>query len=230
LQPSGECRIQLKLINEDYPPKEKFMHLALKAVAAPLLLVPSLVFASTWEIDSAHSNASFAVKHMMVSTVRGQLGKVSGTVQIDDKDVTRSTVEATIDVTGIDTAQPSRDTHLKSPDFFDVAKYPTITFKSTRIKKGAGNHLTVTGDLTIHGVTKPVSLAVTYSPTEAKDPQGHIKRGATATARVNRKDFGLNWNKALETGGVIVGDEIDITIDVELAKSTGSDAKGAPPK
>lgn len=206
------------------------MHPALNAVAAQLLLVPSLVFASTWEMDSAHSSASFAVKHMMVSTVRGVLGKVSGTVQIDDKDVTHSTVEATVDVTGIDTKEPSRDNHLKSPDFFDVAKYPTITFKSTRIKKGAGNHLTITGDLTMHGVTKPVSLAVTYTPTEAKDPQGHVKRGATATARVNRKDFGLNWNKALETGGVIVGDEIDIALDVEIGKSAGSDAKGTPPK
>ncbi|HXN40769.1 MAG TPA: YceI family protein [Myxococcaceae bacterium] len=200
------------------------MHPALNAVAVQLLLVPSVVFASTWEIDSAHSEAVFAVKHMMVSTVRGKLGKVSGTVQIDDKDVTKSTVEAAVDVNGIDTGEPSRDNHLKSPDFFDVAKYPTITFKSTRIKKGAGNQLMVTGDLTMHGVTKPVTLAVTYSPTEAKDPQGHIKRGASATARVNRKDFGLNWNKALETGGVIVGDNIDITLDVELTK------KDTPPK
>lgn len=205
------------------------MHPALNAVVVHLLLVPSLVFASTWEIDSAHSVALFAVKHMMVSTVHGKLGKVSGTVQMDDKDVTKSTVEATVDATGIDTAEPSRDNHLKSPDFFDAAKYPTITFKSTRIKKGAGNHLTVTGDLTMHGVTKPVTLAVTYSPTEAKDPQGHIRRGASAAARVNRKDFGLNWNKALETGGVIVGDEVDLTLEVELIKSTGS-AKGAPPK
>ncbi len=206
------------------------MHTALKVAAAQLLLLPSLVFASTWEIDGAHSEALFAVKHMMVSTVRGKLGKVSGNVQLDDKDVTRSTVEATIDVAGIDTGEPSRDNHLKSPDFFDVAKYPTITFKTTRIKKGAGNHLTITGDLTLHGVTKPVTLAVTYAPTEAKDPQGHVKRGATATARINRKDFGLNWNKALETGGVIVGDEVEITLDVELGKSAGSDAKGTPPK
>ncbi len=180
------------------------------------LAAPSLARADAWEIDSAHSAAQFSVRHMMVSNVRGQLGKVSGTINYDAKDPARSTVEATIDIAGINTREEKRDAHLKSPDFFDVAKFATATFKSTKVEK-AGKHLKVTGDLTMHGVTKPVVLDVEITP-EMKDPWGNIRIGATGTGKLNRKDYGLGWNKALETGGVVVGEEVQLTIDVELTK------------
>ncbi|ATB28131.1 YceI family protein [Melittangium boletus] len=195
------------------------MKLFLKsALAAAVLAAPSFAFATEFEIDPAHSAASFSVRHMMVTNVRGAFSKVSGTVNVDDKDVTKSTVEATIDATTINTNEPKRDEHLKSADFFDTGKFPTITFKSTKVAK-AGKGFKVTGDLTMHGVTKPVVLDVTEGLTpEAKDPWGNTKRGATATTKVNRKDFGLAWNKALETGGVAVGEEVTITLDLELTK------------
>ena len=186
------------------------------AVAVSFLL-SSWGFASTWEIDPAHSSATFSIRHMTVSNVRGEFGKVTGTVNWDDADVTKSTAEATIDTTTINTHEPKRDAHLKSPDFFDSEKYPTITFKSTHVQKVGSNHLKITGDLTMHGVTRPVTLDATYTG-EVKDPGGSIRRGASATTKVNRKDFGLTWNKALEAGGVLVGDEVDIALELELAK------------
>ncbi|HYO65636.1 MAG TPA: YceI family protein [Archangium sp.] len=187
------------------------------AIAALVLASPSLAFAAEFVIDSAHSAANFSVKHMMVSNVRGSFSKVSGTANIDEKDITRSTVEAVIDATTINTNEPKRDEHLRNADFFDTAKYPTITFKSTKVEQ-AGQNLKVTGDLTMHGVTKPVVLDVEGFTTEAKDPWGNTKRGGVATTKVNRKDFGLGWNKALETGGVVVGEEVSITLDLELNK------------
>lgn len=186
--------------------------------AALALVLPASAFAADYEIDPAHSSASFSVKHMMVSTVRGQFNKLSGTFLYDERNPSKSKLEATIDASSIDTNEPKRDEHLKSPDFFDVAKYPTITFKSTKVEKGAKGHLKVTGDLTMHGVTKPVTLDVEGPTAPAKDPWGNVKVGATATTTVNRKDFGLNWNKALETGGVMVSDEVKITIDAELGQ------------
>ena len=186
--------------------------------AALALVLPASAFAADYEIDPAHSSASFSVKHMMVSTVRGQFNKLSGTFLYDEKNPAKSKLEATIDASSIDTNEPKRDEHLKSPDFFDVAKYPTITFKSTKVEKGAKGHLKVTGDLTMHGVTRPVTLDVEGPTAPAKDPWGNVKVGATATTTVNRKDFGLNWNKALETGGVMVSDEVKITIDTELGQ------------
>ncbi len=147
--------------------------------------------------------------------------------------MTKSTVEATIDATSINTNEPKRDEHLRSPDFFDTAKYPTITFKSTKVEK-AGSNLKVTGDLTMHGVTKPVVLDVDGSTAEAKDPWGNTKRGGVATTKINRKDFGLGWNKALEAGGVVVGEEVSITLDLELNKkqapAAAAPAKAAPAK
>jgi polyisoprenoid-binding protein YceI len=194
------------------------MKLSLKpAVAALVLASPSLAFAAEFVIDSAHSAANFSVKHMMVSNVRGAFAKVTGTANIDEKDITKSTVEAVIDATTINTNEPKRDEHLRSADFFDTAKYPTITFKSTKVEK-AGQNLKVTGDLTLHGVTKPVVLDVEGFTTEAKDPWGNTKRGGTATTKINRKDFGLGWNSVLETGGVAVGEEVAITLDLELNK------------
>jgi len=178
--------------------------------------------AATFQIDPAHTSAEFAVRHLMVSKVRGQLGKVTGTVDVDEADPTKSSVEATIDVTGINTREPKRDEHLKSPDFFDVTKYPTITFKSKKITKLADGRFQMTGDLTIHGVTKEVALDVEGSPIPFKDPMGHMKLGGSATTRLNRKDFGILWNKSLDGGGVVVSDDVDVTIDIELVKMGAS--------
>jgi polyisoprenoid-binding protein YceI len=203
------------------------MKLIKSAVIAAAVIAPSFAFASTYEIDSAHSSAGFSVKHMMVSNVRGEFGKVTGTVNLDDKDITKSTVEAVIDVSTINTREPKRDEHLKSKDFFDVAKYPTITFKSTSVKQAGDGKLEVAGNLTMHGVTKPVTLAVEGPAKEAKDPYGNIKSGATATTKLNRKDFGLSWNAALETGGVAVGEDVAVTIDLELNKKAAAAAAPA---
>jgi len=178
--------------------------------------------AATFEIDSAHTNAQFAVRHLMVSKVRGHLGKVTGTVNVDDTDPTKSSVEATIDVTAISTGEPKRDEHLKSPDFFDAARYPAITFKSKKVTKVGDEKFQMTGDLTIHGVTKEVVLDLEGSPTPFKDPMGHFKLGGAATTRLNRKDFGILWNKSLDGGGVVVSDEVDVTIDIELIKKSAS--------
>jgi len=183
-----------------------------------LAVAPTAALATTWEIDSAHSSAEFSVRHLMVSNVKGHFGKVNGTVNVDDKDITKSTVEATIDAKTIDTREPKRDEHLRSPDFFDTAKFPTITFKSTSVKKAGKDKLKVAGDLTMHGVTKSVVLDVTGPAKEAKDPWGNVKSGVSATTKISRKDYGLLWNKALETGGVTVGDEVAISLELELMK------------
>jgi polyisoprenoid-binding protein YceI len=196
------------------------------ALSALVLVAPSMALGTEYVIDSGHSSASFAVKHMMVSTVRGAFSKVTGTANLDEKDLTKSTIEASIDATTVNTNEPKRDEHLRSPDFFDTAKYPTITFKSTKVAK-AGKNLKVTGDLTLHGVTKPVVLDVEGFTSESKDPYGNLKRGGVATTKINRKDFGLAWNAAIETGGVAVGEEVTITIDLELNKKK-DEAAAAP--
>lgn len=185
-------------------------------VAFALLVLPKLALATPYEIDPAHSAAQFSVRHLAVSTVRGEFGKVTGTLQLDDKDVTKSTVEALIDVASITTRNDKRDEHLKSPDFFDIAKYPAITFKSKKVTRDGADKLKVAGDLSLHGVTKEVVLSVDGPAKPLKDPWGNTKSGATATTKISRRDFGLTWNKALDTGGVVVGDEVSITIDVEL--------------
>jgi len=194
--------------------------------ALTALAMSSLASASNWEIDPAHSAAQFSVRHMMVSNVRGEFGKMSGWVNLDDKDLSRSTAEATIDTTTINTREPKRDNHLKSADFFDVEKYPTITFKSTSFKKVGPEKYKVGGDLTLHGVTKPVVLDV-EAPDAVSKVQGTERRGATATTTLNRKDFGLVWNKPVETGGVMVGDQVVITLDLELVKKPGAAQKAA---
>ena len=188
--------------------------LAVILAAAPAL---GLAEATTWNLDPAHSNASFTVRHLVISNVRGEFQKLSGVVKIDDKDVTKSSVEATIDTTSIDTRNPDRDKHLKSPDFFEVEKYPTITFKSTKVESGGAGKLKVTGNLTMKGVTKPVVLTVDGPTPEIKDPWGNTRRGLSATTTVNRRDFGLNWSKAIEAGPV-VGDEVKIEIEAEMLK------------
>jgi len=184
-----------------------------------LFLAPTLAAASTWQIDPAHTSAQFAVKHLMVSTVRGTMGKVTGTVTFDETDPTKSTVAASIDVAGIDTREPKRDEHLRSPDFLDVAKYPTITFASTKIEQISKDRFKVTGDLTMRGVKKPVILEVQGTPAPMKDPFGNTKLGGTATTTINRQDFGVAWSKKLDAGGVVVGDDVDITIDIELIQA-----------
>jgi len=194
----------------------------MRSFVALAVLVALPAAASTWDIDPYHTESSFLVKHMMVSNVRGQFGKTTGVVQQDDKDITKSKVEITIDTSTIDTRVAKRDAHLKSPDFFDVEKFPTITFKSTKVTKGDGNNLKVEGDLTIHGVTKPVVVNVEYTPETLGN--GKTLRGFTATTKVNRKDFGLNWNKAIEAGGVMVGEDAAITVEGELVKQTAPTA------
>jgi len=194
--------------------------LTILAAAAVALSTPSLAAAAaaTWDIDPSHTAAQFSVRHLMISNVRGEFGKVTGTVTYDEQEVSSIAVDVTIDATSIDTREPKRDEHLRSPDFFDVAKYPTITFKSKRSEKAGTGKFKVVGDLTIHGVTKEVTLDVEGPTPAIKDPWGNVKVGATATTKVNRKEFGLNWNAALETGGVVVGDEVSITLDVEIVK------------
>jgi len=183
-----------------------------------LLIVPSLAAAAAWNIDPDHSSTGFKVRHLMVSNVKGTFGKVQGSVTIDDQDITKSSVNVTIDTASIDTGVAKRDTHLRSPDFLDVAKYPTMTFVSTKVAKN-GNGLKVNGNLTLHGVTRPVVLDVHELSAESKDPWGNMRRGASATAKIDRKDYGLTWNKMLETGGVAVGDEVQIIIEVEMIKA-----------
>ncbi len=179
----------------------------------------SLVFGqSTWTIDSAHSAAQFSVRHMMVSNVRGEFGKLSGTAVYDPANAGAATVEATIDATTISTREARRDEHLRSADFFDTANNPTITFKSKKVQPVGEGHLKVTGDLTMRGVTKEVVLDVTGLNAEVKDQRGTARVGASATTRLNRKDFGISWNRALDSGGVVVADEVDVILDVELVK------------
>lgn len=190
--------------------------------AAVLLIVPTLAFASTWNIDADHSNVGFKVRHLMVSNVKGVFGKVQGVVNIDEKDIAKSSASVTIDTTSIDSGVAKRDEHLKNPDFLDVARFPTMTFVSTRVAKNGKDRLKVTGDLTLHGVTRPVVLDVEKPSPEVKDPMGNLRRGASATTKINRKDFGLTWNKALETGGVAVGEEVAIIIEIELIKAAAN--------
>jgi polyisoprenoid-binding protein YceI len=191
----------------------------IKVIAAVLTLAaPTFASAAPWNIDADHSSVGFKVRHMMVSNVKGDFGKVVGVVDIDDKDLTKSKVEVTIDTASINTGVTKRDEHLKSPDFFDVVKYPAMTFVSQKVKKAGNGKLKVTGFLTLHGITKEVVLDV-EGPTKAfKDPWGNTKRGATATAKINRKDFGLTYNAAIESGGGMVGEEITIALEIELLK------------
>ena len=187
--------------------------------AALLLMLPTLSFASTWNIDASHSSVGFKVRHLMVSNVKGVFGKVQGVVNIDDQDITRSTASVKIDTTSVDTGVAKRDAHLRSGEFLDVAKFPTMTFVSVSVVKSGEGRLKVTGDLTLHGVKRTVVLDVEGPSRVAKDPMGNLRRGASAETRISRKDYGIIWNKALETGGVLVGDEVSISIEIEMTKA-----------
>ncbi len=192
--------------------------IALTAGLAAALSLPAAAANSNWQIDPAHSSAQFSVRHMAISTVRGAFSKVTGSVVFDDKDVSKSTVEVTIDANSVDTRVPDRDNDLRSEKFFDVAHYPSITFKSKRVEQVAPGKLKVTGDLTIRGTTKEVVLDVEGPAAPMKDPWGNTRTAANATTKINRQDFGVKWNATLDNGGVVVGDDVSIIIDVELVK------------
>lgn len=170
-----------------------------------------------WAIDNSHSEVGFSVRHMMISTARGAFHKFTGAVDFNEADPVKSTVDVAIDATSIDTRDEKRDGHLKSADFFDVEKFPAITFKSTKVEKTGETTGRLHGNLTIKGVTKPVTLDVEYLG-QAKSPWGTTSAGFSAKASIDRKDFGLNWNVALETGGILVGDKVSITIELEVVK------------
>jgi len=170
-----------------------------------------------WAVDPAHSEVEFAVKHMMFSTVTGRFSDVSGTIVVDDASLGRSSVRVTIGAASIDTRDEKRDAHLRSADFFDVDRFPTLTFASTWVEAVAGDRYRVTGDLTIHGVTRNVTLGTTFNG-EGVNPWGQAVRGYSAEVTINRKDFGLNWNVALEAGGVLVGDNVKIALDVQASR------------
>jgi polyisoprenoid-binding protein YceI len=190
----------------------------ISATLAAVLAVSAAATTTTWQIDPQHTAAGFAVKHLMISTVRGQFKGVTGTVNWEDQDISKSTVDITIDANTVDTSEPKRDADLKSDKFFDVAKYPTITFKSKKIEQVSAGKLKIIGDLTIRGVTKEVALDVEGPTPPVKDPWGNTRVAANATTKVNRQDFGVKWNANMDGGGVVVGDDVAITIDLEMIK------------
>jgi polyisoprenoid-binding protein YceI len=190
----------------------------LAAALTAAISFPASAATTVWQIDPAHTAAGFAVKHLMISTVRGQFKGVTGTVTWDDQDVGKSSIDVTIDATTVDTSEPMRDKDLKSEKFFDVAKYPTITFKSKKIENVSAGKLKVTGDLTIHGITKEAVLDVEGPSNAVKDPWGNTRVAASATTKVNRQDYGVKWNANIDGGGVVVGDDVNITIDLEMTK------------
>jgi polyisoprenoid-binding protein YceI len=188
------------------------------AVVAGLLGASTLganAASTKWQIDPQHSDAQFAVTHLMISTVRGEFHGLKGTIELDDKDITKSSVEVTIDANSVDTREPNRDKDLKSDKFFNTDKFPTLSFKSTKVEQGADGKLKVTGDLTIRGVTKQVVLEVSAPKPAIKDPWGMQRTAFLATTKINRQDFGVAWNAKLDSGGVVVSDNVDITLDVE---------------
>ena len=177
----------------------------------------------TWKIDDSHTSVEFAVRHMMVASVRGRFGKVSGTMVLDEEDPTRSSIEITVDTASLDTREQQRDGHLRSADFLDVERYPIMTYKSRRIERH-GDKYRVIGDLTIKDVTREVAFDADFAGV-ATDPYGYVRAGFSAEATIDRKDFGLQWNVALEAGGVLVGDRVKISVDVEAIKETNTPAE-----
>jgi len=175
-----------------------------------------------WQIDPAHSAAHFSVRHLMISNVRGEFTKISGSALLNPADLTKSTVEITIESASVNTREPQRDEHLRSADFFDVANYPTLAFRSKRIEALGTDNFKLTGDLTIRGVTKEVTFDVEGPTPPVKDPWGNIRAGVTASAKINRKDFGLVWNALTEAGGFVVGDDVKITIEAELIQQAAA--------
>ena len=196
--------------------KAHLLRVVTGAGLAAVLSWPALAGTTTYKLDPRHSSANFAVTHLMISTVRGEFHSVNGTVVIDDSDITKSSVDVTIDASTVDTREPDRDKDLKSPNFFDVSKYPTLTFKSTKVENAGDGKLKVTGDLTLHGVTKSVVLDVTAPKTPIKDPWGLQRTAVSGTTKINRQDFGMNYSKTLDNGGLMISNDVDITLDVEM--------------
>ena len=190
----------------------------LTGFAVFLLSIPILASGATYQIDPDHSSFQFTVRHMTVSNVTGEFKKVKGTVSIDGNDFTGLKVEVTLDAASVNTDNAKRDDHLRSEDFFDVAKYPTIIFVSKKVTRLDENRLKVVGDLTIRGVTREITVDVDGPSPEVKDPGGNIRRGATGTLKINRKDFGMMWHKTLDNGGLVVGDDVKISVEVELVR------------
>jgi polyisoprenoid-binding protein YceI len=191
----------------------KFVHQLGLAIA---LFACSVSAFAAWEFDDAHSKAVFTVKHLTVTNVTGKITGIKGSIDIDDKDIAKSSVDVTLDVTTINTDNTKRDDHLKNPDFFDVKKFPVMKFKSTKVEKASEGNLKVSGMMTIRDQTKPVVFDVEGPSAPVKDPWGNMKRGLSATTKINRKDFGLTWNKSLDGGGLVVGDEVKIALEIEL--------------
>ena len=201
--------------------KLNYLRLAVTAGLAAVLALPASAGTTTWQIDPQHSSAQFGVTHLMISTVRGEFHGIKGTVVLDEQDITKSTVSVSIDATSVDTREPDRDKHLKSADFLDVTNHPAMTFKSTKVEQVATGQLKVTGDLTIRGITKQVVLNVDGPKKPIKDPMGMQRTAVSATAKINRQDFGVSWNRTLDSGGVVVGNEVNITLDVEMVVPPG---------
>ena len=184
---------------------------------------PSQVTKPTlWKIDPAHSAAQFSVRHLMISNVRGEFTKITGSATFDSSDLSKAGVEMTIEAASINTREPQRDEHLRSADFLDVANYPTLTFRSTRVQPIGQETFKLTGDLTIRGVTKQVTFEMEGPTPPVKDPWGNTRAGVTGSTKINRKDFGVSFNALTEAGGVMVGDEVKITIEAELVQTAGA--------
>jgi polyisoprenoid-binding protein YceI len=188
------------------------------STSATTTLVSGATSLSTWNIDAAHSAAEFKVRHMMISNVKGKFSGLSGVLKLDETDYAHSSVEVSIPAASVSTVDDKLDAHLKNEDFFDVERFPTLMFVSTGIRSTGGQDYEVIGDLTIRGVTKPVTLNVNDVSKPSKDPWGNLRIGLTGSTKVNRKDFGLVWNAPLEFGGVLVGDEVTITLDIQFIK------------
>jgi polyisoprenoid-binding protein YceI len=185
-------------------------------MSTPVSAASQSTQATKWQLDPAHSAAHFSVRHLMISNVRGEFTKLTGSAQINPADPAKSSVEVTIQAGSLNTREPQRDEHLRSADFFDVTNHPTLTFRSTRVEALGADNFKLTGDLTIRGVTRQVTFDVEGPTASVKDPWGNIRAGITASAKINRKDYGVAFNALTETGGVVVGDEVKITVEAEL--------------
>ena len=184
-----------------------------------VLAIPNIVFGASWQVDPDHSSFQFKIRHLMVSNVKGDFNKViKGFIDFDDQNISNTRAEVILDAASINTGHTKRDEHLRGSDFFDVTKYPTVTFVTKQVTKNGLDRLKAIGELTIHGVTKEVVLDVIGPTSEVKDPLGNFRRGLTATTKINRRDFGITWNRMLDAGGVVVGDEVEISIEVEMVR------------
>lgn len=198
--------------------KRSAMRTIVSLAVATVICGSNFAATSTWKLDPQHSSAQFSVRHMAISAVRGAFSKVTGTVSLDDQDMSKSSVDVSIDASTVDTREPARDKDLRSDHFFDVEHFPTMTFKSTKVEQVSAGKLKVTGNLTIRGVTKEVVLDVDGPTAPVKDPYGNQRAAVNATTKINRQDFGVKWNATMDNGGVVVGDEVNITIDAEMIK------------